>query len=153
MKLISHRGNLRGVNPEKENRPSYIDCAIQLGFDVEIDIRYFNNDFWLGHDNPDYKVDLNWLEKRKNKLWIHCKDLKSATELIKTSINFNIFCHSSDMFVLTSSNHLWVHNLNDTIDKNCIIPLLSLDDLKNNTHLNPYGICTDYIYECLKLYN
>ena len=27
MKLISHRGNIRGPIPEKENRPSYIDCA------------------------------------------------------------------------------------------------------------------------------
>ena len=38
MKIISHRGNIRGPNPEKENRPSYIDCALGNGYDVEIDI-------------------------------------------------------------------------------------------------------------------
>ena len=32
MKLISHRGNIRGSISEKENRPSYIDCAIGNGY-------------------------------------------------------------------------------------------------------------------------
>ncbi len=36
MKIISHRGNVRGPIPEKENRPSYIDCALGNGYDVEI---------------------------------------------------------------------------------------------------------------------
>ena len=35
MKIISHRGNVRGPIPEKENRPSYIDCALGNGYDVE----------------------------------------------------------------------------------------------------------------------
>ena len=39
MKIISHRGNIRGAIPDKENRPSYIDCAIGSGYDVEIDLR------------------------------------------------------------------------------------------------------------------
>ena len=57
MKVISHRGNLRGPRPELENRPSYIDSAYQLGFDVEVDIRFVNGEFWLGHDELQYKVD------------------------------------------------------------------------------------------------
>jgi hypothetical protein len=153
MKLISHRGNLRGPVKSKENRPSYIDSAIGLGFDVEIDVRYCNNSFWLGHDTSDYKIDINWLEKRREKLWIHCKDLKSTTELLKLSNNLNIFCHSSDMYVLTSSNYVWVHNLKDTINEKCIIPLLSLEEIKENTHLKPFGVCTDYIFDCSKIFN
>ena len=39
MKIISHRGNVRGAIPDRENRPSYIDCAIGNGYDVEIDLR------------------------------------------------------------------------------------------------------------------
>ena len=38
MKLISHRGNLNGRIPERENHPDYIDEAIEAGYDVEIDI-------------------------------------------------------------------------------------------------------------------
>ena len=32
MIIISHRGNIRGPVPDKENRPSYIDCAIGNGY-------------------------------------------------------------------------------------------------------------------------
>ena len=35
---ISHRGNLTGPIPEKENTVDYINDAIHQGFDVEIDI-------------------------------------------------------------------------------------------------------------------
>ena len=37
LKIISHRGNIKGPQPDKENRPSYIDCAIGNGYQVEID--------------------------------------------------------------------------------------------------------------------
>ncbi len=37
--IISHRGNLDGPIPERENSPDYIDQAIKWGFVVEIDIR------------------------------------------------------------------------------------------------------------------
>ena len=32
MQLISHRGNIFGPIPEKENHPNYIDCAINDGY-------------------------------------------------------------------------------------------------------------------------
>ena len=53
MKLISHRGNIKEPNPKMENSPSYIDIAISSGYDVEIDIRFIDGKFYLGHDDPD----------------------------------------------------------------------------------------------------
>ena len=47
MIIISHRGNIRGPIPDKENRPSYIDCAIGNGYHVEIDVRSINGELWL----------------------------------------------------------------------------------------------------------
>ena len=38
MILISHRGNIDGRIPEKENHPNYIDAAIKAGYDVEVDL-------------------------------------------------------------------------------------------------------------------
>lgn len=142
---ISHRGNINGPLVDKENRPSYIDAAIQLGYDVEIDLRYINNEFWLGHDKPDYKVDLNWLELRKDKLWIHCKDKDSASVLTKLTNKFKFFCHTQDDYVLTSTNHLWVHDLLNTIDETSIIPLMTLDDVENYLGGKPFAICSDYV--------
>ena len=65
MKIISHRGNVRGAIPDRENRPSYIDCAIGNGYDVEIDVRLIAGQLWLGHDEPQYKVEHSWLQPRK----------------------------------------------------------------------------------------
>lgn len=60
MKIISHIVNLNGIVPNKENRPSYIDSAIGSGYEVGVDIRYINGEFWFGHDTPDYKTYNYW---------------------------------------------------------------------------------------------
>ena len=65
MKLISHRGNINGENIELENTPDYIDEAISLGYDVEIDIWKDEDGFYLGHDEPTYPINLEWLVERK----------------------------------------------------------------------------------------
>jgi hypothetical protein len=40
-KLISHRGNLLGLDKENENNPNYILNSINLGYEVEVDV-WFN---------------------------------------------------------------------------------------------------------------
>lgn len=150
MKIISHRGNINGPVPDKENRPSYIDCAINLGYDVEVDIRFINGQFWLGHDEPQYKIELSWMTARKNKIWYHCKDLYSAYELLNSNEDFLFFCHSNDNYVLTSNKKLWVHDLDLIINKSCIIPLLSLTEINNYSNYEPFGVCTDYVYNIPK---
>jgi glycerophosphoryl diester phosphodiesterase len=47
MKLIAHRGNTEGPNPLEENKPEYIEEAIENGFDVEIDI-------WFVHKQNNF---------------------------------------------------------------------------------------------------
>ena len=141
MKIISHRGNVRGPIPEKENRPSYIDCAIGNGYDVEIDLRIIDGELWLGHDVPQYKVEHSWLQPRKEYLWIHCKDLAAAKECWE----YQSFCHMGDPYTYTSTGKIWLHDLSMKIDNNVIIPLI--DDIdyspKNG---DPYAICTDHPY-------
>lgn len=152
MKIISHRGNIKGINSENENKPSYIDSAIKLGYEVEIDIRFVDNEFWLGHDYGQYKINEKWMDLRKNYLWFHCKDIESALKLSEMN-NFNFFCHISDDYVLTSTGHLWVHDLTKIITDRCIIPLLSLKDIEEYKNNIPYAICTDYVSECIKKFN
>jgi hypothetical protein len=47
---------------------------------VEIDVRSINGELWLGHDEPQYRIDHNWLDKRRNYLWLHCKNIVAAKE-------------------------------------------------------------------------
>ena len=141
MKIISHRGNVRGPIPEKENRPSYIDCAIGNGYDVEIDLRIIDGELWLGHDVPQYKVEHSWLQPRKEYLWIHCKDLAAAKECWE----YQSFCHMGDPYTYTSSGKIWLHDLSMKIDNNVIIPLI--DDIDYSPmNGDPYAICTDHPY-------
>ena len=60
MLLIAHRGNLNGPDPINENKPETIKNVINMGYDCEIDVRYINNELFLGHDNPDYKTNLSF---------------------------------------------------------------------------------------------
>ena len=70
MLLIAHRGNTNGRFESWENEPTYIDKAINEGFDVEIDVWFVGGILYLGHDKPDYGVDTRWLIERSDKLWI-----------------------------------------------------------------------------------
>jgi hypothetical protein len=145
MKIISHRGNINGAIPDRENRPSYIDCAINLGYDVEVDIRFINGQFWLGHDEPQYKIELSWMTDRKNKIWYHCKDISSAIILTELNDEYQFFCHFSDKYVLTSIGKLWVHDLDLNLGDTCIIPLLTIKDIDNYSGNKPFAICTDFV--------
>lgn len=140
MIIISHRGNIAGPVPDKENRPSYIDCAIGNGYHVEVDIRSIDGELWLGHDEPQYKVDHNWLNKRRDYLWIHCKNVEAAHECWA----YHSFCHTSDPFSYTTTGKVWLHDLTQKIDSDTIIPLISLEDINNPINGIPYAICTDY---------
>jgi len=144
MITISHRGNIRGPVPDRENRPSYIDCAIGNGYHVEIDVRSINGELWLGHDEPQYKVDHNWLDKRRNYLWLHCKNVEAAKECWA----YHSFCHTCDPFTYTSTGKIWLHDLSIKIDENVIIPLISKDDIEKLTNTDgfskAFGVCTDY---------
>ena len=121
IKLISHRGNIRGTQPGLENTPEYIEDTLSKGYDVEIDV-WYKNGFYLGHDNPQYNINLNWLLERKDKLWIHCKNFKALTKLLNTDLT--IFYHEKEDYTIISNGIIWAHNIHNT-DNSCIIPLLS----------------------------
>lgn len=141
-KLISHRGNINGVLKERENTPSYIDYAISLGYDVEIDVRYIDGKLYLGHDNPDTLIDADFLHKRSKKLWVHCKNIEALYRLIDSDIN--IFFHNVDEVVLTSHGFLWTYPGKLLTNRSiCVLPEManySQEQLKSC-----FGICSDYI--------
>ena len=141
MKLISHRGNINGKNPEMENCPSYIDDTINLGYEVEIDLWVIEKELHLGHDIPEYKIDLNWLNDRSKKLWIHCKNIEAMSFLNGIDSDFNYFWHQEDTVTLTSKNFIWAYPGKQPI-KNSIAVMPEI--YKDNT-AECLGICSDYV--------
>jgi hypothetical protein len=106
MKWIAHRGNINGINTERENHPDYIDEAISLGYDVEIDMWWIDGRTYLGHDEPQYEVDDMWLAERVDKLWVHCKNIELLNWIVNTSLNY--FWHTIDSYTLISNKMVLV---------------------------------------------
>ena len=88
MKLIAHRGLVNGPDSNLENLPGQILQALQAGYDCEIDVRYINNKWMLGHDNPDFEVPFEFLKQPG--LWIHAKNL-DALHVLGADKSLNYF--------------------------------------------------------------
>jgi len=140
MILISHRGNVSGKIVELENRPDYLNLCLDRGFDVETDIRLVENELLLGHDHPIHKVELSWLYERKNKMWLHCKNLE-AFEFFREK-DFNIFWHDIDDYTLTSKGFIWAYP-GKKLSKGSIAVLP--EQWTEEKSLNCLGICSDFI--------
>lgn len=146
MLLISHRGNVDKIDLERENSQLYIDEAINRGYYAEIDLRIINNKLMLGHDYGQFETNLEWLSHRRDKLFVHCKNVEALKFCIINKLIF--FYHAIENHTpIVNSSLIWTHNLNETTDMS-IIPLLSLDDLKSldsYKDINVAGICSDFI--------
>ena len=146
MILISHRGNIDKKNPSRENSSDYIDEAINKGFQVEIDVWFIKNEFFLGHDYAEYKIDFDWILKRKSQLWVHCKNISAIEELSNIGKNpnysqINFFFHDNDDLTLTSKGFLWVFPGKQPVKNSiAVLPELYNDDLSSCI-----GICSDLI--------
>jgi hypothetical protein len=138
MKLIAHRGNINGPNPDKENHYDYIKLALQLGYDVEIDVWFLDKKWYLGHDEPQHIVEYDFL--KINGLWLHAKNGNALYHLLQDH-NCNVFWHTNEDWVLTSKNYIWTYP--DKLlypNSICVMP-----ELGYNGNLKVcYGICTDY---------
>jgi len=140
MILISHRGNLNGANPEMENSQEYIEIALEMGYDVEIDIWMIDNNLYLGHDEPQYLINETWLDQRANKLWIHAKNLLVVEWLINKN-NLHWFWHQEDTITLTSKKYIWAYPGKQPIMNSiAVMPEIFHDDLSKSI-----GICTNLI--------
>lgn len=142
--FIAHRGNLYGPNKIEENKPETIINAIESGFDCEIDV-WFIDKLYLGHDYPMYKINIEFLEKYKDKLWIHCKNLDALIYL--KNLNFNCFFHDRDFYTITTKGHIW-GNINSKMAKEvvCVMPELSYTfaDGDGTFSFDVFAICTDF---------
>ena len=141
MILISHRGNINGKIKESENKPDYIDDAIHLGYDVEIDIWVIDSNFYLGHDEPQYNITSYWLNERKDRLWIHCKNIEAIEWFNISFEDYNYFWHQEDTVALTSKNFIWAYPGKQPINRSIAVMPEKIND---NTE-SCLGICSDYI--------
>ena len=137
MKIISHRGNLDGRKTECENNPIYIQQALDLDFDVEVDVWYVDGEFFLGHDVPTYHIDSSWILVRAASLWCHAKNIEAMEQLLLMD-DVNCFWHETDKMTLTSNGIPWMYPKNYSSFGVTV-------QLENPSKIpNVWGICTDH---------
>jgi hypothetical protein len=141
MKLISHRGNISGRIVEAENHPDYIDDTIRLGYDVEIDVWMIDGKIFLGHDEPQYEITIDWIDGRSYRLWVHCKNIEILEFLNKYDYDINYFWHETDTVTLTSKNYIWAYPGKQPIKNSIAV----MPELNNDDTSQCIGICSDYI--------
>ena len=140
MLLISHRGNIAGAEPSEENKPSYIEKALDVGYDVEIDVWKLENGWFLGHDEPEYAVTEAFLKKPG--LWCHAKNLDALDGLLELRVN--CFWHESDKYTVTNNGFIWTYPGYRLVEKSiCVMPENSKEKIIDFSKC--YGICSDEV--------
>ena len=144
MIYIAHRGNTDGPKSELENSPDYIEKAINEGFDVEVDIRYIEKEFWLGHDEPQYNVDEQWVRNNVKHCWFHAKDyaaLLYLSDWVSPRTPVCVFYHHLDDYTLTTTGFIWAYpNRPGQANTIAVLPEIHHTDIRSY-----YGICSDYV--------
>jgi hypothetical protein len=137
MILISHRGNLNGREPDRENSPKFILEAVEAGFDVEIDLWCFGSNYFLGHDQPQYEIGVDWL--RQLPVWCHAKNPNAFHKLLDDGLH--CFWHQTDRYTLTSQGIVWCFPCNFHPKG---ITVVKESPLEYDLCSSVLGICTDH---------
>ena len=139
MILISHRANLNGKNKLTENSLDQIKYCISIDINVEIDVWMINQEFFLGHDEPQYKINFDFLKNES--LWCHAKN-KEALDVMLKEKTIKCFWHQNDDYTITSNGFIWTYpGVNLLPNSIAVMPEIanySHDDLRQC-----YAICTD----------
>ena len=138
-KLISHRGNIEGPDPVNENKPEFIQKALVAGFDVELDVWFVENQWYLGHDEPEYLTTEKFIKTEG--FWCHAKNIAAFERLLELGVV--CFWHENDKYTLTSNGYVWTypgHKL--TPASICVMPEKYAAETQDTSSCA--GICTDY---------
>lgn len=137
---IAHRGNLNGPDPINENKPEYLLDAINNNYYVETDLWYIDNKFYLGHDEPQYEINIDFLLNIKDKVFCHCKNIQALLFIINYYPEIECFFHDKDDCVLTSKNNIWTSPGQELTPLSiCVMP-----ERVDQIPYNCLGVCTDY---------
>lgn len=140
MIFISHRGNINGKCPDKENDPKYILQAVRKGYECEIDVWSVKDRLYLGHDEPQYEVNLKFLQN--DKFWCHAKNLVALEYMLFHGVH--CFWHQEDDYTITSKGIIWTYPGKKLIKSAIyVMPERQTENLR--LEVKCAGICSDFI--------
>lgn len=141
MVLISHRGNIAGPNPKRENSPAYIDKALNAKYFVEVDV-WYEKGWWLGHDKPQYKMPKAYFGSVHPYFFFHAKNPIALEKMTQMDCPYNSFWHQEDAYTITRWGLVWVYPGRKLLKRSiCVLPERGYEGNLRKC----YGICSDYI--------
>ena len=152
MRFIAHRANLYGPDSTTENHPAQIlNVLNNTRYDVEIDV-WVNqeNEWFLGHDKPQYNINNPYEFLDNHRLWIHAKNLYTFNQLLllyDTGVltKPNVFSHDKDPVALTYPKAImWTYPGSELFEKVSIAVMPEKVNYPIDSLLNCYGVCTDF---------
>jgi len=117
-----------------------------MGFDVEVDVWLIDDQFFLGHDCPQYKIDIPILLQEG--VWCHSKNISALERMLE--LGAHCFWHEEDAVTLTSRGYVWTYpGKMLTPISVCVMPETSKYSEKELKEC--CGVCTDYPLKYRKL--
>ena len=140
LKLIAHRGNIAGPNPDNENKIDYLKNSYNIGYDIEVDLIGHRGILYFGHDEPDEVADTNFIQQPG--IWCHAKNLQALELLTKMRVHY--FWHQKDDITITSQQYFWCYPGQWYRNNRSI--WLDFENHKYPKDLSGiYGICSDHL--------
>jgi hypothetical protein len=149
-KLIAHRGNVTGPC-EYENNPEYLKETLNDGFEVEVDVwfnasmkdgKYYQN-LWLGHDKPQYKIDLKFLEDTR--IWCHAKNWQAMDVMLKHDKPIHCFWHQNDDYTFTSAGYVWTYPEKSLLSRSIAVYPNGKPEWIQTLRKTCAGVCSDFL--------
>lgn len=134
---ISNRGNLAGKHPDEENKPDYIERALENGVCVKIDIWVIKNKTVTGTEHPSTGINLNLFDKEK--LLIQARNPTALLHLLEEG--YHCFWRESDNLIMTNRNFILSY-AGSIFPKSIIMLPEENAIITNNDYM---GICSDFI--------
>jgi len=139
--LISNRGNTWHENgSETENEPNFVAAALER-FNVKIDVWMVDNEFYLGNDNPQYKIDESFL--LNNRLWCQARN-NEALIAMQTMNVLNCFSYNENNSIITPSGFTWV-SVNNQSKKSLRPKIIFMPEDLFHINTKVAGICCNYV--------
>jgi hypothetical protein len=139
---ILRRGLRYGPDADLENKESELWARIKEGWDIQIDVWCIDGVWWLGRDEPTYKL-MDTLLLALNRVWIHCKNMEALMEC-RNRIGVNYFTHHNDPATLTSSNWIWCYP-GTMAGKHSVCVLPESQDLLLDMFDKAGAVCSEYL--------
>jgi hypothetical protein len=142
IRLISHRGNIEGPNPSRENTPTYLVEALNCGVEVEVDVWVIDGKIFFGHDGPDHEVGSTFVELIHRDAWFHCKNLGALEYFSRMDQGYKFFWHQTDDYALTSNGFIWTYPGKQHTSNSIVVDLNPEYKYQDG---EVFALCVDYI--------